>query len=536
MNLAGSNTPIALGASATLELAKIVGGCVEPDVTVNEMLKFLAREAGLEKVGLLFPDRATGTLRAGYSFATGADARLPGEGPASEGIAAKVMSTAQIALLPRGVPESSAAYRLLGPRLGEASVDSLSIVALPVLQCDQVVGALVAVAGHASRAPSREVLYMLQMAAVLIGQVLRIGELTERRNQAAAVSQEPDLRGANTPEARVFGILGYSPALRKSIDKAMRASQSDATVLMVGESGSGKERFARMVHLASARCDGPFVCVNCAAIPPDLLESELFGHERGSFTGATGTRQGKFELADKGTLFLDEIGDMNLDLQAKLLRALQDKVVQRVGGTQEIPTDVRIIAATNRNLEELIKQETFRLDLYFRLNVLKIQLPSLRERRGDIRMLALYFLTRENQRYRRNLVLTGPALERLENYDWPGNVRQLENVIERAVIMAERELIFADDIEQLLKDELVVDGPAVVPISVGGMHRVSPSPREHEDERVRPYQRVDSMDGGDIVRAISVAKGNKTLAARTLGLTPRQLHYRLSKLGLREHH
>lgn len=537
MNVFSNEQPVPM-ASAALEIAKLVGRCLESEVTINEMLKMAARSSGLEKIAVLMPDRSSGKLRASYGWGANGNESYPGEGLSNEGIAGRVMATSQIAVLPRGVQDAVSAYRIVSPRQTDVQIDNVSLVALPIVQSDQAVGALVAKNGAVDSSSARELLQLLQMTSVLVSQVLYMSDLMKKKQATddAVNSSDFGLEGAGTREARVFGILGYSPALRKSIEKALRASQSDATVLMVGESGSGKERFARMVHLASDRCDGPFVCVNCAAIPQDLLESELFGHEKGSFTGATSTRQGKFELADHGTLFLDEIGDMDLDLQAKLLRTLQDKYIQRVGGSSEIATDVRIISATNRNLEELVKQETFRLDLYFRLNVLKIQLPSLRERRGDIRMLALYFLTRENQRYRRNLVLTGSALERLEGYDWPGNVRQLENVVERAVIMAEQELIFAEDIESLLKDELVVDGPAVVAIGAGGLsqHHGAPSRGNGATEHVRPYQRVDAVGTGEIVKAIDSAKGNKTLAARNLGLTPRQLHYRLSKLGLRE--
>jgi Nif-specific regulatory protein len=299
--------------------------------------------------------------------------------------------------------------------------------------------------------------------------------------------------------------------------------------MLTGESGVGKERFARMIHLASERRDSPFVCVNCAAIPEQLLETELFGHEKGAFTGADKARYGKFELASDGTVFLDEIGDMNLELQAKLLRVLQEKSIQRVGSNREIKTNVRVIAATNINLDDAINQGAFRLDLYYRLNVIRIQLPPLRERDGDIRLLANYFLNRENQRYKRNIVFAPSALNKLEAYTWPGNIRQLENVVERAVIMAEHDVIYEDDIDMILQEEASI--------------RIDTQPIPSEDNNadmdrggaycdVRPYSRVRDDERKKILQAIRQAKGNKTRAARDLGLTARQLRYRLEKLQL----
>jgi Nif-specific regulatory protein len=276
-----------------------------------------------------------------------------------------------------------------------------------------------------------------------------------------------------------------------------------------------------MIHLASERRDRPFVCINCAAIPPNLLEAELFGHEKGSFTGAVASRPGKFEVAAGGTLFLDEIGDMAVDLQAKLLRVLQEKTVQRLGGNRDIPVDVRIVSATNKQLEESVQNNAFRLDLYYRLNVIPIALPPLREREGDIQLMALYFLARYNQQQHRDLVFSPEALERLAAYDWPGNVRQLENIIERLVIMSDSDRIGAVEIARMLELE-----SAIRPGVVTGGAVVEPFPR--------PYRKVQSDERERIVAALRRAQGNKTHAARQLGMSPRQLHYRLIKLKIGE--
>jgi DNA-binding NtrC family response regulator len=237
-------------------------------------------------------------------------------------------------------------------------------------------------------------------------------------------------------------IVGDDPALRKVIGSVQRAAATDATVLIEGESGTGKELFARTLHALSQRADQPFVAINCAAIPETLLESELFGHEKGAFTGAVARKPGKFELAHRGTLFLDEIGDLPLSLQAKILRALEEKRFERLGGTASLQVDVRLVAATNRGLKAQVAQRRFREDLYFRLSVFPITVPPLRERREDISTLARFFVERFcRELKKKTLPLSPAALETLRSYAWPGNVRELQNCIERAVILAEEDAI-----------------------------------------------------------------------------------------------
>jgi Nif-specific regulatory protein len=256
----------------------------------------------------------------------------------------------------------------------------------------------------------------------------------------------------------------------------------------------------------------------------------LFGHEKGSFTGATATRIGKFELAGGGTIFLDEIGDMPLDLQSKLLRVLQEKVIHRVGANKEIDTDVRIISATNKNLEQAVNNAEFRLDLFYRLNVVSISLPPLRSRKEDIRLLALHFLNRENQRYARNVILSPEAMDLLETYQWPGNIRQLENVIERAVIMSYQDALSVAQLEAILSEE------ANISIDFNSRYN-RPAPHgapgsNYANTPIRGYLRVKENDGPRIVDAVNQTNGNKTAAAKLLGMTPRQLHYRLKKLAI----
>jgi len=233
------------------------------------------------------------------------------------------------------------------------------------------------------------------------------------------------------------GIVGSSPALRAVLDQVRIVAPTGSTVLIGGETGTGKELIARAIHVHSERRNRPFVKVNCAAIPAELLESELFGHERGAFTGAVAQRIGRFEAADGGTLFLDEIGDMPLHLQTKLLRVLQEREFERVGGNRTIRADVRIVAATNRNLKGMVKENKFRADLYYRLAVYPMSVPSLRERREDIPLLTRYFIQKHARRMGRNIEsIPTHAMVALTNYDWPGNIRELQNVIERSVVLS----------------------------------------------------------------------------------------------------
>jgi len=293
-------------------------------------------------------------------------------------------------------------------------------------------------------------------------------------------------------------------------------------VLLLGESGTGKELFARALHLSSQRRDAPFIKVNCAAIPDTLFESELFGYERGAFTGAASARVGWFEQADRGTIFLDEIGDMPLAMQTKLLRTLQEGTIVRLGGKREIKVDVRLVAATHRDLETEVTNGTFRRDLFYRLNVIPIRLPSLRERREDIRTLAIHFVNRANQANQRNVHLSSAALARLESHPWPGNIRELGNVIERLVLLADSPLVSVAELERFLPREAVNVPDAPTPTD---FPRLGPL--------VRDYLPAHSHTIEELQRTLDLHRGNQSRAAQALGLTVRQFGYRLrkSKLG-----
>jgi DNA-binding NtrC family response regulator len=275
--------------------------------------------------------------------------------------------------------------------------------------------------------------------------------------------ENENLRAQISERYALPGIIARSPEIRRVLDLVARVAPTDATVLIHGESGTGKELIAKAIHHASARAREPFVAVNCGALPESLLESELFGHVRGAFTGASMGKKGLFEEAHRGTLFLDEIGEMTPALQVKLLRALQDGEIRSVGSTQSITVDARVLAATNRDLEQMMRQGTFREDLFYRLNVIALTLPPLRERREDIPVLAEHFLTRFASRQGRTLRLSAEALDRLLAYAWHGNIRELENAMERAAILAGGDAVGADDLPPHIAARLDLGGPPSLP-------------------------------------------------------------------------
>jgi DNA-binding NtrC family response regulator len=321
-------------------------------------------------------------------------------------------------------------------------------------------------------------------------------------------------------------ILGDSPATKGMVRMILKVAPTPHTVLILGESGTGKELVAREIHHHSPRCHRPFLAVNCAALTETLLESELFGHEKGAFTDAYQQKKGLFERAHHSTLFLDEIGDTSLALQAKILRALQEREILRVGGTEPIKVDVRIIAATNRDLDQLLKAGKFREDLYYRLKVIPIICPSLRERQEDIESLALHFTRRAALAAGRKVLgITPPVLEALRAYSWPGNIRQLEWAMERAVVLGETEWIELQD----LPAEILQPAPegvgvqsATLPAPGGWLPPVIPEPTWEEHEKAK------------ILEALQRTNWNITRAAQLLGMTFRTLQYRLEKFGIKK--
>jgi two-component system, NtrC family, response regulator AtoC len=359
-----------------------------------------------------------------------------------------------------------------------------------------------------------------ELRGILIHAIERFHLVRENRRLLEQLSQYARVLSREADSAYNFGaIVGDSPALRQVLTKVEQVAQTSATVLLRGETGTGKEMVARAIHINSPRENRPFIRVNGAALAPGVLESELFGHEKGAFTGAVARRPGRFELADGGTLFLDEVGDLPMDVQVKLLRVLQEREFERVGGVDTVKVDVRLISATHRDLERLITEGKFREDLYYRLNVFPITMPPLRDRPGDIALLVEHFMQKFAQSSGKVVTGADPrALATLSTYPWPGNVRELENVIERAMILASGPTLSVSDLDF---------GRRLSMTPAGGAPLVADS-----GEGRSLYRRLSEQERGEIVAAVESAQGNIAHAARTLGINRSTLYYRMRKHGL----
>ena len=398
---------------------------------------------------------------------------------------------------------------LLEERL--AGADSLradriqSLLAVPLVHLDRVLGLL-----YVDVLATRELARPLDEGHLQI--LAGLGGVAAGALASVRQMEWLDEENRRLTASLVSDMVGESPRMREVYRLIARMAASDSTVLLRGESGTGKEVAARTLHKASPRADKPFVAVNCATLSETLLESELFGHEKGAFTGAVARKIGKAEAADGGTLFLDELGEIPLPLQSKLLRFLQERELDRVGGTHPIRVDVRVVAATNRDLEKAIREGTFREDLYYRLNVITLHLPPLRERREDVSLLASHFAARISQRLGRPTAgFTPEARACLQRYDWPGNVRELANAVERALVLGEGDLIRPEDLP-----ETVLESGAAPEVSLGQYHEAI---QETKKRLIRG--------------AVAEAGGNITKAAARLGLQPTYLHRLIRNLELR---
>lgn len=345
---------------------------------------------------------------------------------------------------------------------------------------------------------------------------LLIRKIFERKN---LISENKYLKEQLNEKYGIKGLIAYSKAMDDVLNLAARVADSKATVLIRGESGTGKEVLAKAIHFASTRAEKPFVAVNCAALNENLLESEMFGHEKGSFTGADKQKLGRFEIADTGTLFLDEVGDLPASTQIKLLRVLQEGHFERVGGTTTLNTDVRIISATNRNIEQLISENRFREDLYYRLNVVTIKIPPLRERKEDLVHLIDHFIKKYIADTKKEKAeFSKEALDLLMKYDYPGNVRELENIVHHSIVIAREEIITTDDLPINLKT--LKTETRDVPIATDG--------------NLSFMEQVENLEKRLIFDALDKTGGNQTKAAKMLGISERNLRYRLNKWGMKK--
>jgi Nif-specific regulatory protein len=429
-----------------------------------------------------------------------------------EGITGQVIQSGKAVAIPK-ISEEPQFLNRTASRKSKQNLE-ISFICVPIKKGNHVIGALSVDKPFDPLYPLEKGKKLLSVIATMIARHV-INLETIRLEKEKLREENKRLKNELENKYRINNIIGNSNKMREVYQMISQVSKSNATVLIRGESGTGKELVANSLHYNSLRSKGPFVKVNCAALPVNLIESELFGHEKGAFTGAVKQKLGKFELAHKGTIFLDEIGSVGLDIQMNLLRVLQEKELERLGGDKTIRVDVRIVAATNRNLERSVKKETFRDDLYYRLNVFPIYLPPLRERKTDILLLADHFLEKyalENSKDIRRF--STPAIDMLMDYHWPGNVRELENCVERAVLLCQEGVIHSYHLPPTLQTGLESDTLPTMSIE----------------------EAVENVEKEMLIDALKNAKGNITVATKLLKTTVRKFSYKAKKYGIGYRH
>ena len=430
-----------------------------------------------------------------------------------EGITGKVIQNGKPVTIPK-ISEEPGFLNRTAARKQNKDHQDLSFICVPIKKGKNVIGALSVDRPYDETYSLTDGEKLLSVIATMIAQHV-INLETIRRERTMLREENKRLRSELNNKYRITNIVGNSNKMREVFQMISQVCMSNATVLIRGESGTGKELVANSVHYNSRRAKGPIVKVNCAAIPANLIESELFGHERGAFTGAINQKLGKFELAHKGTIFLDEIGSIGLDVQANLLRVLQEKEFERVGGQKTIKVDVRIIAATNKNLEQAVEDTSFRGDLYYRLNVFPIYMPPLRERKTDILLLADYFLEAYNKENGKDIKrFSTPAIDMLMGYHWPGNVRELENCIERAVLLCDGGVIHSYHLPPTLQTGTESD--TLPELSL-------------EDA-------IANLEREMIIDALKNTRGNITTAAQILKTTVRKFSYKAKRYDIHYSH
>jgi Nif-specific regulatory protein len=495
------------------QMAKLGGGAVAEDKAISEILHLMSELIGLNRGRVLLLQEQH--LQIAYAYGLTKEQIVEGKFLPNEGITGKAFSSGRVAIvqdidnepgyLTRTVP------RALLPQ------ETVSYIALPFQIQGKPAGVL---AAHRLRSRPRSLVDdvdLMGMIAAWIAQLLTVNRLVAVRT-ATLQNENIRLKEQLGQQSARAAIIGSSAATLSALKQVEQVATSDATVLLLGESGTGKELFAHALHSGSPRLAFPFIKINCGAIPESLFESELFGHEKGAFTGALSKRVGRIEQAHQGTLFLDEVGDLPLPMQVKLLRVLQDRVIERLGGNVEIPINIRVVAATHRDLSSLVNQGSFRLDLYYRLSVIPIKLPALRERTEDIPAIVWHHLSELNLRYGKQAQLSRDAMALFSQYHWPGNIRQLRNTLERLVLLVDTPSAMAPviteaDVQPLIQawsSDLQLDAPLTKLTTTFTMPSFGATI-------------------SDILGAIAQAKGNKSRAAQTLGITLRQLNYRLQK-------
>lgn len=491
--------------SLLFEISQTLDKSLDLRDVVGPLLRTMAGKMGMMRGTLTLLNRESGEIAIEEAYGLSESQRERGKYKLGEGITGKVIQTGKPAVIPR-ISEEPMFLNRTGARENLKKQD-ISFICVPIKLGKEIIGALSVDRLFGDTVAFKEDLRLLSIISLMIGQAVRLRQqMRMERNQL--LEENIQLKEQLKDRFRPANIIGKSNAMQAVYDLIAQVCKSNTSVLIWGESGTGKELVANAIHYNSLRASKPFIKVNCAALPETVIESELFGHEKGSFTGAIGQRKGRFELAHGGSIFLDEVGDLSPATQIKLLRVLQEKEFERVGGITTIKTDVRIIAATNRNLEKLVEEEKFREDLYYRLNVFPIYMPPLRERKTDVPLLADYFVGKYSKANHKNICrISTPAIDMLMSYHWPGNVRELENCIERAVILSNDDVIHGHHLPPTLQT-----AEATGTTSGGNFQET-----------------LNNLERELILDALKSSRGNQTKAAHTLGLTERLMGLRVKK-------
>ena len=498
--------------SLLFEVSQILDQTIDLKLAINPVLKVVAEQMTFERGTITLLNRNTGEIIIEAAYGLSNSQRERGRYQLGEGITGRVVQTGKPAVIPN-VSKDPEFLNRTGARR-DASRKEISFICVPIKIGAETIGAFGCDRAYANQISLDEDVRLLSIVASMIAQAVKLRQSIEEERQRL-LEENTRLQARLKDRFKPSNIIGNSRAMQDVFDLIAQVSRSDATVLVRGESGTGKELVAHALHYNSHRADKPLIKVNCAALPETVIESELFGHEKGAFTGAIQTRKGRFELANGGTIFLDEIGDLSATTQVRLLRVLQEKEFERVGGNQTIRTNVRIIAATNRDLEYLRESGSFREDLYYRLNVFPIHIPALRDRKSDITLLADFFTEKySNQNAKTIKRITTPAIELLTIYHWPGNVRELENCIERAVLLSTDEVIHGHHLP-----------PTLQSAESTGTQLNSTLP-----------EALDNLERELILDALKSAKGNMAKSARLLGISERIIGLRVRRHGIDPRH
>lgn len=500
-------------------ITELIGSAVQLDSTLSRILEVLNDTLNMERATLVLYDKSSQKLTIKASCGLSPQEKLRGVYRPDEGICGQIFQTRS----PFIVPDINSEPMFLN-RTGARTMlkrSTVSFLGVPVMVQGSPEGVLTVDRLFGDDVSFEEDIRFLNVLAMLVAQFITLHREIEKK-EAELVEENKNLKAKLHSVHGGHFIIGHSKPMQEVFSIIGKIAMSTATALLLGESGTGKELVARAIHESGNRKNKPFIKINCAALPETLLESELFGHERGAFTSAHATRPGRFELADGGTIFLDEIGEMPLAVQAKMLRILQEKQFERIGGSKTFTVDVRIVAATNVSLEKAVNQGNFRADLYYRLNVVPILLPPLRERKDDIPLLFNHFLTKSNERNGRTLKITSELLDFLLTYSWPGNVREMQNMVERMVILAENDRLSVSDLPDNLTS-LSPSSQAHYPQAALIEEAVSPQ---------SPPKALQEIEKQEVEAALRRNGWVQVRAAKDLGLSQRQIGYRIKKYGL----